>query len=181
MRINRWLLGSLFVGAVFGAGGILGSIAFNRYTSTDAFCTSCHSMAFQANNSYFQHTAHRTNFEGVRPSCSDCHIPRNSWLIETYTHVSSGTRDLFAEITHNYGDPKLWEARRLVLAPKVDAEMRAQDSSTCRSCHDANVIQPKSEDGRKAHALLSKGGVTCVDCHTDIVHPPAASPTASSK
>ena len=85
----------------------------------------------------------------------------------------------YAEFTHNFSDPKLWEARRIELAPEVDAEMRAQDSVTCRSCHDANAIHPTSKEGQKAHALLRQGGVTCVDCHTNIVHPPAPPPAAS--
>ena len=74
----------------------------------------------------------------------------------------------------------LWAARRIGLAQEVQAVMRAQDSITCRSCHDANAIHPTSEAGRQAHALLSQGGVTCVDCHTNIVHPPAQ-PTTQSK
>jgi nitrate/TMAO reductase-like tetraheme cytochrome c subunit len=190
MRISFWLLiVLLIVGAVFGAGGMIASIAFNRYTSTDAFCTSCHTMAFQADDPYFQHSVHRSNNEGVRPSCGDCHIPKTNWFVETYTHVSSGLRDVYAESTKNLSDPKVWEARRIELAQEVQADMRSQDSVTCRSCHDVNAIHPPSEDGQKAHALLRQGGVTCVDCHTNLVHPavpppatqPAASPTTESK
>ena len=33
---------------------------------------------------------------------------------------------------------------------------------------------------QKAHALLRQGGVTCVDCHTNLVHPAAASPATQS-
>ncbi len=190
MRINRWLLVALLiVGAVFGAGGIIASTVVNRYTSTDAFCTTCHTMAFQSDDPYFQHSAHRSNNEGVRPSCGDCHIPRNNWFVETYTHASSGAYDAFAEFAHNFSDPELWQARRIELAQEVHAQMHAQDSITCRTCHDANAIQPASDEGRKAHALLRQGGVTCVDCHTNLVHPPApapatqptASPTSETK
>jgi len=178
MRINRWLLFALLViGVVLGAGGVIASIAVNRYTSTDAFCTSCHTMAIQAADSYFQHSAHRSNIKGIRPSCGDCHIPTTNWFIETYTHISSGVRDAFVELTHNFSDPKLWEARRIELSQEVLAEMRAQDSATCRSCHDANAIQPGSENGRTAHASLRQGNVTCIDCHSNLVHPPA--PTQS--
>src|SRR5215831_1360141 len=53
------------------------------------------------------------NSRGVRPSCGDCHIPKTNWFIETYTHVASGTRDLIAELTNNFDDPKIWEARRV--------------------------------------------------------------------
>ena len=181
MRIGFWLLILLLiVGALFGAGGLLASLAFNRYTSTDAFCTSCHTMAFQAEDPYFQHSAHRSAAEGVRPSCGDCHIPKTNWFVETYTHVSSGLRDAYAENTKNFSSPMLWEARRIELATEVQADMHAQDSVTCRSCHDANAIHPASDDGQKAHALLRQGGVTCVDCHANLVHPAAASPATQS-
>ena len=171
MQINRWLsIAFLAVGVVFGAGGVIVSIAVNHFTSTDALCTSCHSMAFEAADPYFQHSAHRSNSSGVRASCGDCHIPTTNWFIETYTHVSLGMRDVFAEFTHDFSDPKVWEARRLELAQRVLAKMHAQDSVTCRGCHDASAIQPKSEAGRMAHASLR---ATCVDCHTNFVHPTA--------
>jgi trimethylamine-N-oxide reductase (cytochrome c), cytochrome c-type subunit TorY len=181
MRINPWLLaGLLGVAFVIGTGGVIASIAVNRYTSTDAFCTSCHTMAMQAEDPYFQHSAHRTNAEGVRPSCGDCHIPRTNWFVETYTHISSGTRDVIAEFTHNFNDPKTWAAHRAVLAQEVRTAMHAQDSVTCRSCHGANAIHPASAAGEQAHALLRQGNVTCVDCHMNLVHP-AAQPTAEAK
>jgi nitrate/TMAO reductase-like tetraheme cytochrome c subunit len=181
MRNRLWLfIVLLIVGAVVGAGGILTSLAFNRYTSTQAFCaTSCHTMVLQAADRYFQHSVHRSNKEGVLPSCGDCHIPTTNWFVETYTHVSTGMHDLFAEMTKDFHDPKLWEARRVELEKEVLADMHAQDSVTCRSCHDANAIHPKSEGGQQAHALLRQGGVTCVDCHTNLVHP--APSTAQSK
>lgn len=59
--------------------------------------------------------------------------------------------------THNFGDPKVWEARRIELEPEVRAEMHAQDSVTCGSCHDASAIMPTSDAGRQAHALLRQG------------------------
>ena len=180
MQTKRWLLVALLVvGAIFGAGGMIGSVTINHYTSTDAFCTSCHTMAFQAADPYFQHSAHHSNNEGVRPSCGDCHIPRTNWFVETYTHVTSGARDVFVEFTHDLGDPKLWEARRIELAQEVRAEMHTQDSVTCRGCHDANAIKPTSENGRAAHAMLRQGNVTCIDCHINLVHPPAQATTQS--
>ena len=173
MQNKGWLVTAIAMGAVFGAGGILTSVSINRYTSTDAFCTSCHSMTFQAADPFFQHSAHRSNNEGVRPSCGDCHIPRTNWFIETYTHVTSGARDVIAEFTHDFSNPKLWEARRIKLAQEVRAEMHTQNSVTCRSCHDANAIKPISDSGRAAHAMLRQGDVTCVDCHVNVVHPPS--------
>ena len=185
MQINRWLLVALLlIAALVGAGGMLVSAAVNRYTSTDAFCTSCHPMTLQASNTYFLQSKHRKNNEGVRPSCGDCHIPTTNWFIETYVHVTSGMRDVYVELTNNFSDPKVWEARRTGLQQQALAEIRAWDSVTCRSCHDASAIKASSDAGRQSHALLAQGGVTCVDCHTNLVHPPVAanaSPTAAPK
>jgi nitrate/TMAO reductase-like tetraheme cytochrome c subunit len=176
MRINKWLVAVLLViAAVIGAGGMLASVAINKYTSTDAFCTSCHTMALQAGDPFFQHSAHRSNNEGVRPSCGECHIPTTNWFIETYVHVTSGVRDVYVELTNDFSDPKVWQVRRARLEQQAHDEIRAWDSVTCRSCHDASAIKPQSDTGRQSHPLLAQGGVTCVDCHTNLVHPPAAS------
>ena len=174
MPRNRWplLLALLVVGAVLGAGGILVSLEVNRATSTDAFCTSCHSMTFVANDPHFLNSAHRTNSEGVSPSCGDCHIPKTNWFVETWAHVSSGTRDVIAEYTHNFNDPKVWETRRVELAHEVRNVMREQNSVTCRSCHDAASVHPKSQRGQAAHTLLREGRMTCIDCHFNLVHAP---------
>ena len=185
MTINRWLLVALLlVAAVVGAGGMMASFAINHATSTDAFCTGCHTMALQYNDPFFQNSAHRSNKEGVRPSCGDCHIPTTNWFIETYVHVTSGIRDVYVETTHDFSDPKAWEARRAALEEEARAQIRAWDSVTCRSCHDASAIKPSSDAGRQSHAMLAQGGVTCVDCHINLVHPPVAanaSPTAAPK
>lgn len=174
MASKRWLLllGLLVVGAVLGAGGILVSLEVNRATSTDTFCTSCHSMAGLGTEAHFMVSAHRANREAVRPLCGDCHIPKTNWFVETYAHVSSGMRDVIAEYTHNYSDPKIWETRRIQLAHEVRAEIRAQDSVTCRGCHNAALIQPKAARGQAAHALLREGRMTCIDCHFNLVHAP---------
>ncbi len=183
MKINRWLfIALLLVAVLVGAGGMLVSVAGNRYTSTDAFCTSCHTMTLQASDPYFQKSVHRSNAAGIRPSCGECHIPTTNWFIETYTHVSSGIRDMYVTLTRDFSNPQTWETRRAALEQEVLADLRASNSVTCRSCHDAAAIQPKSEAGRQSHAALAQGGVTCVDCHVNLVHPPAqhaAAPNAS--
>ena len=166
---GRWLSATvvLLVGAVLGAGAILGGIAVNRHTSTDAFCGSCHSMAFIATDAYFQRSGHRSNSAGVRPSCGDCHIPRTNWFIETYTHVASGTRDVIAELMHDFADAKTWEARRIALAHVVRAAMArylydplgsSLFDAICRSpARRAIDRAPCSRDGRQHHARDGAG------------------------
>jgi len=162
----------VIAGAIVGAIAIIVSVEGNRHTSTDSFCTSCHAMASLAADSNFKQSVHRSNSAGVRASCGNCHIPATNWFVETYTHVIKGTKDVIAQISHNYDDAAVWEARRKQLADFVREEMRSQDSVTCRSCHDATVVHPASERGRAAHALLLEGRMTCIDCHFNLVHAP---------
>jgi cytochrome c-type protein NapC len=172
--IVAWLM----AGIVVGAGAVIASVEVNRHTSTDAFCTSCHSMSGLANDPHYLRSAHRGNAAGVRPSCGDCHIPKTNWLVETYTHVASGMRDVIAEFTNDFGNPNVWEIRRVALAHEVRDIMRRQDGVTCRSCHIPDSIQPVSERGQAAHALLREGRMTCIDCHFNLVHAPVPPTTA---
>lgn len=174
MLRRGWLAGAAVIalGGLLGAAVIIVSVEVNRATSTDAFCSSCHSMSQLAADPVFAKSAHRSNTAGVQPSCGDCHIPRTNWFIETYTHVASGVRDVIAEYTSNVSDPAVWEKRRIELAHYVRDEMRANDSVTCRGCHASAAIQPASERGRAAHALLAERRLTCIDCHFNLVHAP---------
>jgi nitrate/TMAO reductase-like tetraheme cytochrome c subunit len=99
MLRRRWLaiLALAAAGAVMGAIAIVGSVEVNRYTSTDAFCASCHTMAGLAADPKFKQSAHRSNAAGVAPSCGDCHIPSTNWFVETYTHVTKGIKDVVAQ------------------------------------------------------------------------------------
>jgi nitrate/TMAO reductase-like tetraheme cytochrome c subunit len=175
MPVNRWLVicGLIAVGGVVGAGAIIASTEINRRTSTDALCTSCHSMATLVADPQFQQSGHAANAAGVRVGCSDCHIASGNWFVETFAHVSSGLKDVVAEYFHSFDDPAAWQKRRTELAVKVRDQMRRNDSITCRKCHDAAAIRPTSDAGRSAHAALKQGGMTCIDCHSNIVHAPA--------
>jgi len=166
------VIGLLLAGAIVGAGALIASVEANRHTGSDAFCTSCHSMAQVAADRHYQQSAHRSNAAGVYPSCGNCHIPKTNWFVETYAHVAGGIKDTIAEHTNDFSKPGTWEARRTELAHYVRDEMRRQDSVTCRSCHDANAIKPASERGRAAHALMQERKLTCIDCHFNLVHAP---------
>ncbi len=172
--MRRWLaiVALLVIGAIIGAGVIIASTEVNRFASTDAFCTSCHSMATIAADSHYRQSVHRTNAAGVLATCGDCHIPTNNWFVETYTHAVEGIRDGIAEYMSNVSDPAVWAARLPVLAERVRDEMRRENGITCRKCHDAAVIRPASKAGRAAHALLAQVRMTCIDCHSNLVHAP---------
>jgi nitrate/TMAO reductase-like tetraheme cytochrome c subunit len=150
------------------------SLEVNRHTSTETFCASCHTMASIAADPHFLGSAHVSNPFGVRPSCGDCHIRKTNWFVETYIHVKSGVRDVLAEMTQNFDDPKVWEARRAELAKEVQDTMRAEDNVTCTSCHSIASIKPASPEGQASHAALKDAKMACVDCHVNLVHSPVA-------
>ncbi len=116
--MRRWLaiFALLVVGAVLGAGAIVASTVVNQLTSTEAFCTSCHSMANVAADPHYLQSAHRNNAAGVLANCADCHVRSDNWFVETYSHVVDGIRDGIAEYTSNFDDPAAWAARLPALA-----------------------------------------------------------------
>ena len=124
MQVKRWVLVALLLGsATVGAVAIIASDVIYHHTSTNAFCTSCHSMAIQADDAYFKRSAHRSNSRGVLASCGDCHIPKTNWFVETYVKATSGARDVFSELTHNFKDPKVWAAHRAKLTEEAQARI----------------------------------------------------------
>jgi nitrate/TMAO reductase-like tetraheme cytochrome c subunit len=78
------LLALLLGSSTVGTEAIIASNVIYHHTSNNAFCTSCHSMAIQADDAYFKRSAHRSNSKGVIASCGDCHIPKTNWFVETY-------------------------------------------------------------------------------------------------
>jgi nitrate/TMAO reductase-like tetraheme cytochrome c subunit len=170
----------LLVAALVGAAGTIVTVEFNKHTSGDAFCTSCHSMASLPADPHFQHSAHVSNSAGVRPSCGQCHIPMNNFFVETYTHITSGIRDVIAEMTTNFDDHEAWNARRRELAEGVRDHMRRQGNVTCTSCHTPTSIKPASQVGQVMHASLPKD-MACVGCHRNLVHSRPGSQTAADE
>ena len=158
------------IGGVAGLIAALGLEEMDRFTSTDEFCTSCHAMqAYIAEAEVYKTSAHQTTASGVRPGCADCHIPKGL-VAATYTHVVNGVGDLLGEITFDYNDPKVWEAEKPRLAYAVRDWMLANDSSTCRTCHEQASIKPKRKRGQRQHQTALKEGTTCIACHYNLVH-----------
>jgi len=183
-QMRRWisiLIGAFVAGGVAGAAAMIVSIEVNRHTSTEAFCTSCHTMATVAADPHYVASRHISNSEAVRPSCGDCHIRKTNWFVETYIHIKSGVRDVIAELTQNFDDPKVWDARRVELAKEVRDTMRAEDNATCKDCHTVGSITPASQAGQASHAMLRDHKMACVDCHTNLVHGSVASQSAAEK
>jgi nitrate/TMAO reductase-like tetraheme cytochrome c subunit len=174
MPVFKWIFRATtvagLIGVVVGVFLMLGAEQFDHYTSTDAFCTSCHLTGeYIAKSETYLTSKHRTRTGGVRPGCADCHIPKGL-VPATWTHVVKGIQDLYGEIAYDYEDPAVWEERRPELAHAVRYWMRENDSATCRSCHDEADITPTRLRGQRQHAEAKETGMTCIDCHYNLVH-----------
>ncbi len=168
--ITRATLIAAVAGLVAGVAAVLGAEQMDNYTNTNAFCTSCHlTREYIAKSVTYRVSSHQVRPGGVNPGCADCHIPKGL-VPATWTHFIKGVQDLYGEIIYDYRNIEVWKERRPELAYAVRDWMRANDSVTCRSCHDEASIKPKRKRGQRQHADAREEGMTCIDCHYNLVH-----------
>jgi len=166
---NRAYWSVLFVGVV---AGIIFWGGFNtamEATNTMTFCISCHEMRDNVYQEY-KETIHYKNPSGVQATCSDCHVPR-PWIYKIVRKIKA-SNVLYHKALGTIDTREKFEARRLHLAERVWASMRATDSRECRNCHDFNSMDLSEQDryARKRHERALAKGETCIDCHDGIAH-----------
>lgn len=152
--------------------GVVGYIGFHtalELTNSTEFCISCHTMA-DNNFEEYKTTIHYTNPVGVRASCPDCHVPKSGWPL--YKAKILAARDVWGELTGTIDTREKFEQERLRLAKIVWAEMKANDSAQCRSCHsfEAMDFEHQTPKASKMMQKAMKDGDTCIDCHKGIAH-----------
>jgi len=166
---KKSLGGLLAVGIVV---GILFWGGFNtamEATNTEKFCISCHEMH---DNVYMEYkeTIHYSNRTGVRAVCSDCHVPKD-WTYKMIRKIQA-SREVWGKITGTIDTREKFEAKRLELARREWARMKANDSRECRNCHSFDSMNKESQKqrARKQHEMALEDKMTCIDCHKGIAH-----------
>ena len=169
---KRKVFGFLFTGALLGAAALYATHWSMKATSTTAFCVSCHSM--EKPQKEWMGSKHFSNKFGIQAGCADCHIPHDSDWNYAKTKVTTGLKDLFAEMRGRLPDEATFEARRGEMAKSVWADMKASDSATCRHCHTPQAMDlfAQSEKAAEKHREAQQSGETCIDCHRGIAHFP---------
>jgi cytochrome c-type protein NapC len=170
-RGSRWrfglpaLLAAMIVGALLTWGGS----EVVAWTNTEAFCITCHEMRDNVYAEY-QDTIHDQNRTGVRAICADCHVPRET--VPKMIRKVKATFELYGHFTGKIDTPEKFETHRYDMAKKVWTEMRADDSRSCRSCHEESAMSPylASERAQERHKEGVDQGLTCIDCHFGIAH-----------
>ena len=173
-RPRRWfLLGVPVGGFVTFIGGILASAIFLgglHYTETLSFCTSCHEM--QQPLTELKQSFHWSNKVGIQPHCASCHVPP-TFFAGIMRHLAAA-KEVWGNLTGKLDTPEKYEALRLEMAQSVWAELKANDSAECRSCHTLAAMALDKQDpiAAKRHApeYIAKTGKTCIDCHKGVVH-----------
>lgn len=140
---------------------------FHKTNSTE-FCVSCHSMSTPKEE--WEGSVHFANKFGIRAECADCHLPPDNWHYLKAKFFA--IKDVWGELTGKIPDSDAYEQHRLQMAQSVWENMKAQDSSSCRTCHktDAWILGDQSEQARNMHKLAAETNQTCIDCHKGIVH-----------
>ncbi len=168
--LNKTMAIVFIVGGIAGIIFALSAEEMDRLTTTDEFCTSCHAMQiYIANAETYKTSSHQMTASGVRAGCADCHIP-TGLVVATYTHVVNGISDIWGQIRHDYENPETWKAEKARLAYAVRDWFRNNDSITCRGCHEEASIKPRRKRGQRQHTEARESGMTCIDCHYNLVH-----------
>jgi cytochrome c-type protein NapC len=162
------LIGGGFIsGIIFWGGFNTGMEATNKLE----FCISCHEMRDNVYQEY-RETIHFANRTGVRAICSDCHVPKD-WVHKIKRKIQASA-ELWGKLTGSIDTREKFEAKRLVLAKREWARMKASDSRECRNCHsyEGMKVQIQDEIAQEKHAQAAKpdSGKTCIDCHKGIAH-----------
>ena len=169
--ITRSIVIACSVGVIIGLLIALSMEKVDQLTSTDAFCSnSCHPMqAYVAFEPTYTNSIHRITYTGIQAGCADCHIPKGL-LAATWTHAISGIRDTWSLIINDFSTREAWDSQRPEMAYRVRDRMLANDSETCRSCHQQEALKPRRERGVRRHELAQRDNITCIACHYNLVH-----------
>jgi len=164
--ITRHVLFALVIGGLAGMLFILFLIEFDHFTSTEEFCTTCHSMELVAEP--YRQSVHYAPASGVRASCGDCHVSEGV-LAATWDHFIGG-KDLFNQIFGpDYDDPVINALHMPDAAFAARRWFKAKDSATCKRCHVQEAINGTRPDTLLIHQEDAKGK-SCIECHYNLVH-----------
>jgi nitrate/TMAO reductase-like tetraheme cytochrome c subunit len=168
--ITRHVFYALVMGGIAGIIFMLFLLEFDQLTSSEEFCTSCHSMEITAQT--YRQSTHYNPVSGVRASCGDCHVSEGVFAA-TWDHIKGG-KDLLAQISGkifgpDYDDPVVNALHLPTAAFEARNWFKETNSATCRRCHLLEAIQGIRANTNAIHREETEGK-SCIDCHINLVH-----------
>jgi nitrate/TMAO reductase-like tetraheme cytochrome c subunit len=133
-----------------------------KMTDNVEFCLSCHTMQHLWEET--KQSSHYRNTNGVKVGCPDCHVPHE---VGDYFQVKMmALKDVVVEVVNPATTAEEYEKRRPRLVKKVREDYLKTDSANCRKCHAFENFTRKI----KSHTRAAKTGITCIECHYNLVH-----------
>lgn len=165
------VLALLMVGLIAGVSSVIVFNVSMHLTNTEEFCTSCHEMADNA-GMLLKGTTHFKNKSGVRPTCSDCHVPQE--FIPKMIRKVEAAREVWGKITGVIDTPEKYAAHAPKMKAREIARLKANDSQECRNCHDVQqmLFNVQTAKAQEYHLAQKNQGKTCIDCHAGLTHTP---------
>lgn len=157
------------------------AVAFEPLTrhvvASDGVCGYCHialeydASAHQAYSKHHPPRAEDGTLAEDQTHCVECHLPPGPLnATYTYSHFASLT-DLFGHFRYRNAERAgAWIPPRQAAAYRVRDRLYEYDSTTCRTCHVMEQIEPKRERGKNAHQQAVDEGKTCIECHYNEKH-----------
>ncbi len=164
---TRWPLLALVGGGLLIGVAASGAFAVAmHFTSTDAFCSSCHEQNVVVE---WKQSVHYLNPWGIAVGCSDCHEPRDP--IGLVLRKLAAVNEVWNHVRGTIATPEKFEANRLRLAQAEWSRLRSDNSQACRNCHRIQEIKdPAKSFLASLHSTAIAGGRTCIDCHKGVAH-----------
>lgn len=168
--LTRHVLFALIVGGLSGILFILILIEFDHFTSSEKFCTTCHSMELVA--APYRESTHYNSASGVRASCGDCHVSEGVFMA-TWDHFVGG-KDVINQLMGamfgpDHDDPVINALRLPHAAFAARQWFLDRDSATCRRCHEQEAILGTRLHTEAVHKEDARDK-SCVECHINLVH-----------
>jgi formylglycine-generating enzyme required for sulfatase activity len=154
---------NLLLGVLLGAALVLLGLAANDYTSSDAFCESCHVHPHATET--WKLSTHYDNQRGIFVHCIECHLPPGRWdYFVQKTRL--GLRDLYGKLFKDVSKIDWADRSRLEHA----ATYTFKDA--CLRCHANTFPLGMSEKGDEAHLYYSQrpDELRCINCHLHVGH-----------
>lgn len=166
------VLALVLVGVGLGLVSVIGFEVSMAATSTEEFCTSCHEMEDNP-GMMLVGTTHHMNKSGVRPDCSDCHVPQE--FIPKMVRKIQASREVWHHLLGTIDTPEKYAAHAPEMKAREIARLKANDSQECRNCHDVErmLFTTQTAKAQEYHQAAEHRGKTCIDCHAGLTHTPA--------
>lgn len=143
---------------------VLAGARLMNYTSTDAYCMSCH-VHPHAEQSWRLST-HSDNASGVIVHCVECHLPPegHGHLVAKLRH---GAKDVYGVLFKDSAGFNWEEKRQTEYAKKIVYQ------ESCLKCHGnlfPTTLSPEGDDAHLYFLMSREEELSCLNCHLSVGH-----------